>query len=235
MSKNEVKNEAANADEEQKQSTKFYPDVIFNRKERSKTVIMASLLIVLMGGMGLTIILGGVKSSGGTMAFISGALTLVCLVFAVSMIPNAFKQYPVKNEPLIEIKPREITINGTPYKLSDVTEVRLTLTLDSVGKKEDDKKMLDAIAAKEPPKNTTANLDFAVKEANGKSKTLYTTIADGYEALVAVFSAGVKHYSIVYSCKKQAVKSTYDLNSSVTASGEKLSELSKKQRLKQLF
>ena len=194
MSKNEVKNEAANADEEQKQSTKFYPDVIFNRKERSKTVIMASLLIVLMGGMGLTIILGGIKSSGGTMAFISGALTLVCLVFAVSMIPNAFKQYPVNNEPLIEIKPREITINGTPYKLSDVTEVRLTLTLDSVGKKEDDKKMLDAIAAKEPPKNTTANLDFAVKEANGKSKTLYTTIADGYEALVAVFSAGVMRH-----------------------------------------
>ena len=227
--------QAAETAEEKKQSTKFYPDIVFNRKERSKTVIMASLLIVLMGGMGVTIILGGVKNGGGTMAFISGALTIVCLVFAVSMIPSAFKQYPVKEVPLIEIKPREIVVNGTSLKQSDIIEVRVTYTLDPVGKKEENQKMLESLAPQQPPFNTTANVDFTVKDQGEKTKTLYTTVANSYEALIALFSAGVKHYVIVYAMKKQAIKSTYDLNSAVTANGEKLSDLSKKQRLKQLF
>lgn len=231
----EVKQEEVKTEEVKKTTTAFYPDVKFNRKERNKTVMLSVLLIVLMGGMGLSIILGG-KNGGGTMAFISGALTLVCLIFAVSMIPSAFKQYPVKNEPLVEVKPREIVINGTPVKINEIYQVRLTLTVDPVGKKEDNLKMLQSLADKEPPKNTTGNLDFAVKDPKSdKPKTLYTTIADSYEGLLAVFSAGVKHYDIVYTMKKQSIKSTYDLNSSLTADGTKLSELSKKERLKQLF
>lgn len=220
--------------ENSKQKTKFYPDIAYNRKERNKTVVLSMLLVLVMGGMGVTILLG--YKEGGTFSLISGILTLVCLIFAISMIPSAFKQYPVKNEPLIEINPREITINGVNYKISDVTEVRLTITVEPVGKKEDNQKLLDTIAAQEPPKNTTANLDFAVKDIKeGKVKTVYTTIADGYEALLAVYSAGIKHYSIVYSMKKLVANSTYDLNNSVVADGVKLSELSKKQRLKQLF
>ncbi len=234
MNDNETKIENGENAEVKKQATKFYPDIAFNRKERNKTVILSTLLILLMGGMGVTILLG--NKEGGTFSFISGVLTLVCLVFAISMIPSAFKQYPVKNEPLVEVKPREIVINGTTYKTSDVTEARLTFTVEPVGKKEDNQKMLDSLAAQEPPRKTTANLDFAVKDIkDGKTKTVYTTIADGYEALLAVYSAGVKHYSIVYSMKKLVAKSTYNLNSSVTADGTKLSDLSKKDRLKQLF
>lgn len=224
-----------NVEKTEKQSTKFYPDIAFNRKERSKTVVMASILILLMGGMGVTILLGGMQNEGGSLSYISGAITLVCVIFAVCMIPSAFKQYPVKEIPLIEIKPRELIVNGTSIKPSDVIEVRLTYTVDAVGKKEDNQKMLESLADKEPPKNTTANVDFYVKEPNGKTKTLYTTVANSYEAIIALFSSGIKHYSIVYAMKKQAIKSTYDLNSTQLQDGSKLSELSKKQRLKQLF
>ena len=232
----EMNNEEYKTEEQKKSATAFYPDVAFNKKERRKTITLAALLILLMGGFGATIIVGGLRNNGGTMSFISGALSLVCLVFAVSMIPSAFKQYPVKNVPLIEVKPKEIVVNGTPVKTSDIYQVRLTLTVDSVGKKEDNEKLLNSLIDKEPPRNTTGNLDFAVKDVkSNKSKTLYTTVTDSYEGLLAIFSAGVKHYEIVYSMKKQAVKSTYNLNSSVAADGTKLAELSKKERLKQLF
>ena len=121
------------------------------------------------------------------MSFISGALTLVCLIFAISMIPNAFKQYPTKNKPLIEVKPREIVINGTAVKISDIYQMRLTLTVDATGKKDEILQTLEALASKEPPRHTTGNLDFAVKDVKpDKPKTLYTTVADSYEALIAV-------------------------------------------------
>lgn len=230
------KTENPETEEVKKATTAFYPDIAFNKKERKKTVMLSSLLIVLMGGMGLTIILGGIQNGGGTMSFISGALTLICLIFAVSMIPNAFKQYPTKNKPLIEVKPREIVINGTAVKISDIYQMRLTLTVDATGKKDEIAKTLEALSSKEPPRHTTGNLDFAVKDVKpDKPKTLYTTISDSYEALIAVFSAGVKHYEIVYAAKKQSIKSTFNLNSAAMADGTKLSDLSKKERRKQLF
>ena len=76
-----MKNETVSADnaevnetgEVKKATTAFYPDVAFNKKERKKTVMLSLLLIVLMGGMGLTIILGGIQNGGGSMSFISGA------------------------------------------------------------------------------------------------------------------------------------------------------------------
>ena len=80
---------------------------------------------------------------------------------------------------------------------------------------------------------------YAELKAIGKkgetTKTLFTTVADSYEALVALYQAGVKHYSIVYSLKKIAKTSRYNLGEVVTEEGVKLSELSKKDRMKQLF
>lgn len=84
----------------------------------------------------------------------------------------------------------------------------------------------------------TGNVDFAVKAIGKKgetTKTLFTTVADSYEALVALYQAGVKHYSIVYSLKKISKTSRYNLGEAVTEDGVKLSELSKKDRMKQLF
>ena len=192
-----------------------------------------------MGGMGLTIFIQGLKTpDGNSLGYISGALMLVFLVIIISALPSTFKQYPVKGDPIIEFDSKEITINGEKKKLSEVLEMRLTISLEPVGNKEANEKYVDSILSAEPPKHVTGNLDFAVKHVGKKgetSKTLYTTVADSYEALVALFSAGVKHYSIVYSLKKISKVSTYNLGDTTTEDGVKLSDLSKKDRLKQLY
>ncbi len=224
---------------EETQSVKIYPDIAFNKKERRKSLTYGALLVILMGGMGATIFIQGLNNpETGTMGYLMGAIMLIFVVIFLSMIPSSFKQYPVDGKPLIEIYPKEIVINGERKKISDVLEVRLTITLDSVGNKEENEKFVNSLLDKEPESHITGNIDFAVKHIGKKgetSKTLYTTVADSYEALVALYQAGIKHYSIVYSLKKIAKVSRYNLGETLTEDGTKLSELSKKDRMKQLF
>ncbi len=236
---NPVVTETNDGAKEEQQSVKIYPDIAFNKKERRKTLTYGALLLVLMGGMGVSIFVGGLKNpESGTVGYLMGAIMLIFVIVFLSMIPSSFKQYPVDGKPLIEIFPKEIVINGEKKKISEILEMRLTITLDSVGNKAENEKFVDSLLDKEPEKNVTGNIDFAVKAIGKKgetTKTLYTTVADSYEALVALYQAGVKHYSIVYSLKKIAKTSRYNLGETVTEDGVKLSELSKKDRMKQLF
>lgn len=213
----------------------FYPDVEFNRQERKKTIILCGVLLFFLCGMGISIIAAGLKDPDNLGGLIPGILMVALFVMIIAMMPSAFKQYPIKRVPLITVKPKEITINGETFKQSDVKEVRLTITLAPVGNKEENEKHLNSILDKEPMAGVTANLDFAVPGPKGKVKTVYTTIENGYEALVTLYQAGYKHYSIVYSMKKLAKKATYDLGQTKTEDGKTLSSLSKKERLKQLF
>lgn len=232
----EVKSEEV---KEEQQSVKIYPDIDFNRKERRKSLIYGALLVILMGGMGASIFIQGLNNpDSSTVGYLMGAIMLIFVVIFLSMIPSSFKQYPVDGKPIIEITPKAITINGETKKISDILEVRLTITLAPVGNKEENEKYVESLLDKEPAKHVTGNVDFAVKAIGKKgetTKTLFTTVADSYEALVALYQAGVKHYSIVYSLKKISKTSRYNLGEVVTEEGVKLSELSKKDRMKQLF
>lgn len=225
--------------QEEAKSVKIYADIGFNKRERRKSLMYGLLLIVLMGGMGATIFIQGLRNpESGTMGYLMGALMLIFVIIFLSMIPSSFKQYPVDGKPIIEILPKEVKINGESKKYSDILEVRLTITLDSVGNKQENEKFVDSLLNKEPEKHMTGNLDFAVKAIGKKgetTKTLFTTVADSYEGLVALYRAGIKHYSIVYSLKKISKVATYNLGETVTEDGTKLSELSKKDRMKQLF
>lgn len=216
-------------------SVKFYPDLAYNKKERKKTLVLSIILIIFLGGMGVTVLIPGLQNQDNPMGWISGALMLFLLIFCISIIPGAFKQYPIKNEPVVVVTTKDITIMGTTYKHADVKNVRLTITVGPVGNKAENEKFLDSLVDKEPPKNVTANLDFVVPDKKGKLTTVYTTVCNGYEALVDLYKAGFKHYSIVYSLKKLARKSNYSIASTQTSEGKPLSELSKKERKRQLF
>ena len=219
----------------EKGAVNFYPDVEFNKNERKKTIILCGVLLFFLCGMGISIIASALQNPESSAGWIPGLLMVVLFVMVISMMPSAFKQFPVKRVPLITLRPKEITINGETFKQADVKEVRLTITLAPVGNKAENEKFLDSILDKEPEAGVTGNLDFAVPGPKGKIKTVYTTIENGYEALLALYQAGYKHYSIVYSMKKLAKRSTYDLGQTKTEDGKTLSSLSKKERLKQLF
>ena len=210
---------------------KFYPDVEYNRKERRKTIFLASALIVLLGGMSVVTFMG----EGGQLSVLMGMLMLVFLVFGISMIPSAFKQYPTKMEPLLEVYPKEIVVCGKRVKPNDILVVRLTITLPTVGTKAQNEEFIEKVSKEEPERNMTADLDFTLRNQTKKDKPVYTTIACAYEALLALYAAGVKHYEILYSMKKLTRLSTYRLDETVSEDGVRLGEISKKDRLKQLY
>ncbi len=235
--KKEVKQPAEekveNETQEVKNTVKIYPDIEFNKKERRKTLVLGLILIFMLGGMGAVTIL-----QGGQTALMMGIVMIVFVVFGIAMIPSGFKQYPIKNEPIIEVGAKEAVINGKTFKISDISEVRLTITLAPVGTKAENEKFLNEIMSAEPERNITANLDFTMKipvDNKGKDKNIYTTVANAYEGLLAFYKAGCKHYRIIYSMKKLTRVSTYDLGDTVTESGKKLSQISKKDRVKQLY
>ena len=218
---------------EEVKTVKFYPDIEFNKRERRKTLIYVGILIFMLGGMGLITIL-----RQETVSFVSGAILLAFLGIGIAMIPSGFKQYPVKNEPIIEVGYKEVKINRRTFKISDIYEVRLTVTVAPVGTKEENEKTMEEIASSEPSRHMTANVDFTMKnpvDNKGREREVYTTVADAYEALLALYKAGCKHYKIIYSMKKIVKVSTYDLGDTVTESGLKLSQISKKDRAKQLY
>ena len=210
---------------------KFYPDVEYNRKERRKTIFLASALIVLLGGMSVVTFMG----EGGQLSLLMGMLMVVFLVFGISMIPSAFKQYPTKMEPLLEVYPKEIVVCGKRVKPNDILVVRLTITLPTVGTKAQNEEFIEKVSKEEPERNMTADLDFTLRNQTKKDKPVYTTIACAYEALLALYAAGVKHYEILYSMKKLTRLSTYRLDETVSEDGVRLGEISKKDRLKQLY
>ena len=237
MSENKSKKNAAAAmtapEKEEIKTAKFYPDVEFNKKERRKMFLYAVLLVFMLGGMTLVMFL-----SDQTMSIMSGVIMAFVLIVGVMMIPGGLKQYPVKNDAIIEVGPKEATIAGKTVKISDIYEVRLTITLAPVGTKEENEKFLDEIMKAEPERNMTANLDFTMKtpiDPKGREKEIYTTIANAYEGLLAFYKAGCKHYRIIYSMKKLTRVSTYNLGDTVAENGLKLSQISKKDRAKQLF
>ena len=216
---------------------KIYPDVEYNKKERRKAIILAALLVLLMGGMALVTAFGGQEFN--MVSMMMGAIMLVVVVIAVSTIPSSFKQYPVKDEPIIEVSAKEATIMRRTVKISDIQEIRLTITLPNMGTKAENEKLIDECCNKEPERGVTANLDFIMKTVDPTNKkkdnNIYTTVANGYEALLTFYKAGVKHYQIVYSLKKLAKLSNYNLGETVTEDGVKLANVSKKDRLKQLY
>ena len=164
----EVKSEEV---KEEQQSVKIYPDIDFNRKERRKSLIYGALLVILMGGMGASIFIQGLNNpESSTVGYLMGAIMLIFVVIFLSMIPSSFKQYPVDGKPIIEITPKAITINGEAKKISDILEVRLTITLAPVGNKEENEKYVDSLLDKEPEKHMTGNVDFAVKAIGKRAK-----------------------------------------------------------------
>ena len=137
--KNKQKNVDAQPIEAQpeKKSVCFYPDIEYNKRERRRAIVLSGLLLIFLAGMGISIIVASLQNTENPSGWISGLLLLILFVMAVSMIPGAFKQYPVKKEPIIEVKPKEVVVFGETLKFSDIKDVRLTITLAPVGNKEE--------------------------------------------------------------------------------------------------
>ncbi len=218
----------------EKTSYKIYADLDFNKKERKKAVLMGVLLAIFLGGLGITMLITSITTRDFLSSFM-GILSLIIVAVMIGSIPASFKQYPITDKPVIEIDGKNLTVNGKTLKIQDVSSVKLTITVAPLQTKAENEKFLEELSVKRPEDGITGNIDFELKNPIDKSKVLYTTVANSFEALVALYMAGIKHYSIVYVMKKEVKECKFDLGNVELDNGDKLSSLSKKDRLKQLY
>lgn len=213
------------------QEKKFYPNVIYNREQRTKFFTMIILLVACMG-----LVVGLMVSIGQfVFAVVFGALLL--MVFA--LIPSALKNNPVKpGIPQIVVKGKDITVQGKTRQAKDIENVIVTITIPAVSKiASENKEYLEKVASTYPEHDYLGTVDVYYKKSlhlKRSEEVVYNTVDDCIGALNAMVSAGVKHYKILFSMKKLTQTATFSLKKEEIKE-EHLSDVSKKDRYKQLF
>ena len=209
---------------------KFYPDLQFNRANRSK---FFTLLVLLVACMGLVV---GLMVSIKQYMF---ALTFgIILLMTLFLIPSALKAHPVKpGVPMITVRGREVEIQGKTYRAQDIDHLFVTVLLSPISKIDsENREYVKTMAQKHPEEMMTGNVDIRLKNGltkKGKNVT-YTTVEDCLGACSAILGAGVKHYTVVFNLKKINEKAQFPI---VKAEVKKptLSDVSEKDRRKQLI
>lgn len=211
---------------------KFYPNIPYNKSKRTKFFTLMGLLIVSMGLVaGLMVSLKQIP-----FAVIFGVLALMFLV----LIPSALKSHPIKPDvPEIVVNGKDITLQNKTFKSVDIDKVLVTITLSPISKIDSENKqyVLD-MASTHPQEPMLGSVDVYLKKSpkiKRSEEVIYTTVDDCIGAATAIVNAGVKHYGIFFNLKKTTEKAKFTLQKTVEEKHESLSDVSKRDRLKQLI
>jgi hypothetical protein len=209
---------------------KFYPDLQFNRANRSKFFTLLVLLVACMG-----LVVGLMVSLEQYMFALTFGMILLITLF---LIPSAIKAHPVKpGVPMITVRGRDVEVQGKSYRAQDIEHVYVTVLLNPVSKLDsENKEYVKKMAQKHPEEMMTGNVDIRLKKGivQKNKEVTYTTVEDCLGACAAIIGAGVKHYTIIFNLKKINEKAAFSLTKAEVKKPT-LSEVSEKDRRKQLI
>lgn len=214
----------------QEEQKKYYANLEYNKSKRVKFFALFGALIVTMG-----LVIGSFIALGQYGVSIISALVLI---FIGMLIPQTLRNYPVKtDEPLLVVNGREITVGKDVFRAQDIENVRVSVELAPVSKLDsENKEFLKNYASKMPEDECFGTLELTFKPAAkvSKGEVRVVTVEDCLGALVAMVDAGVKHYSITFSLKKFFETAKFSVTKTEIKQ-QKLSDVSKKDRLKQIM
>ena len=208
----------------------FYPNLEYNRAKRRSYFALLMLGLFFLGGTAATFFV----MKQAMIGLIIGILAIV----ALSTVPSALTNYPVKNNALIKVEKNKITLYGKEeYKVSDVLAVSVLIDVPQIrGTKEHKMEYLKKIASTKPTQPVVGTCDLLVKDSKGKEVTKYNIIADSIGGLEALLSCGVKKYRLVYYMKKLSMPARYGLNiENNEVEKNDLASLDEKDKLMQLL
>ena len=207
---------------------KYYPNIEYNKSKRRTGLILSVLLFVLMAGPTSVFV--------ATKQFEFALFFGIFIIFPIFLVPMIIKNYPLKNEPQVIIKDKEVFIDKVNAKFKDITLIRVTIELPASKLDSENVATLEKFKTEKPENVHYGNLDIVWKDAKGKSRVLYSHIDQVIDALETLLSLGLKHYEITYNIKRKSVKCEYDIRKQFAIEKEKsLQSTSLKNRKKQLL
>lgn len=217
--------------EQKTEQKKYYPNVEYNRSKRNKFFVLMALLIVCMG-----LVVGAMVYTEQIMFAI---FFIVIIVLMFSLIPSVLRNHPVKADvPELIVDNKDIIAQGKTLRAADIERVLVNVNVAPISKIDsENKEYLKDLAKAFPEEPVFGNVDIELKPGlkAKKGETIFLTIDDCMDALVSLVSAGVKHYVIGYSLKKHYEKAQFSITKNEMKKQPALSDLSAKERLKQLL
>lgn len=206
----------------------FYPDIEYNRKKRSKLLVLYVLLALFPGGFAVFLL-----TTGQTMM---AMIMFAMLVLLLTMVPSTLQQYPTKRLPLITIEGKNVTFGKNDVvKSSDIVSVSVVIEVPAVSKiKAENEEFLNKVASQKPTEQLLGTCDVAVLNAKNKEVVKYAIVEDCIGALEGLLALGVKKYRILYTMKKMTVEAQYSLGK-IKIEGESSEELSERDKIMQLL
>ena len=208
----------------------FYPDIVYNKGKRRLYLLLLVLAVVLIGGVAAAFFVLNQT--------IFGIIMLVFLVVAaITTLPSALMNYPIKNKPLIEVGDGKVRLYGKEeYKANSVLVASVMIDVPQIkGTKQEKMAYLNKIASQKPTEPVTGACDVLVKDEKGKEVTKYNVVFDCLGALQALLDMGVKQYRIIYAMKKMSVKARYKVYPTAKKTEEKVETMTEKDKMMQLI
>ncbi|MBE5743752.1 MAG: hypothetical protein E7358_03440 [Clostridiales bacterium] len=206
----------------------FYADLEYNRQKRRSAITLSALLIVVMIGSASIFM---VKQDIPFSIFF-----LLFTLIPILLIPASFKNFPVDGKPVLIIGDKEVTVMGKTVKLKDISSFRATITLPASKLDSENIKTLEEFRNVRPHEDFDGDIDIFYVDEKGKKQTLYSHVQHVVLAHEALIDMGIKKYSMLFSIKKNVVKSEFDFKTHIA--NERQAEnanTSKKSKTKQLL
>ncbi len=206
----------------------YYANKEYNRKKRRNSIIMSVLLVLLSLGLASVFLV----NKDYLFAGIFGVLALL----PIFTIPAAFKAHPVKDDPIVKITDKDVTVLGKTAKYKDIVMIKAIIELPVSRLDSENKKLLEEMKDAKPENVFFGNFDVVVRNPDGKKETYFSHIDCVVEAIETLVYYGFKDYQLSYSIKKQNVVSTYDFwKDSLKRKEEEQSKQPKSKKHKQLI
>ena len=206
----------------------FFINKEYNKGKRKKAIILFILLMIALFFTTIVFLVSG-KMLGVFLIVMVGLMA--CLFF-----PPILKSYPITDMPMWDIGEKEVSF-GTNFKLKLTDIISVDVRVDYYSESKDPNVIKEEL--EHASKNPLATKYFGTFDVHvqGKKKeeVCYSMIEDNVGALQALVDFGVKKYNLTFYCKKQLVVSQYKFKKNNTSVGGDLSELSQKDRRKQLI
>lgn len=206
----------------------FYSNIPYNRQKRRSAIILNSLLIVLM--------LGSASMFAGLKDWWFALIFLLFAFLPISILPSAFKNYPIDGKPVLTVEDRSITLMGQTVSIKDVSSFRVIIELPASKLDSENAKTLNSMRTVKPDDEFMGNLDLFYYDSKRKKKMIYSHMEGVVGALESLIEAGIKNYSLSYSIKKNNVKSEFDFKNYISnKKQEEHNKATKKQKSRQLL